>query len=173
MKHVAEVAFDLPDNVTDQELAEIHSYLVDAIVSHRFNSKKAGPWLMTGVTATFKGIALSVSDAVRSHDSAASRQASFLSQIDDDVSKFFVSLGYQVGWDFNGHKKRWYEIYGNSELLLQIDMGPSVTDIACDLILLAEGKPGVSKSDWSVRGSHENLRKVAMRISESMQVKKR
>jgi len=89
--------------------------------------------------------------------------AAVLANVDDEVTRFFRSVGYTVTWDFRG-AARWHEIYEGDEMLLQIDMGPSLADILRDLPLLAEGKPGTSASDYGVRGSLENLKKVAVRV---------
>ena len=53
MRHVAQVVFDLPDDVTGEEISQVHTYLFEAVAAHRFGTKKPGPWKMSNVSVEF------------------------------------------------------------------------------------------------------------------------
>jgi hypothetical protein len=75
-----------------------------------------------------------------------------LSSINDEVSTFFRSLGYEVDWDFKRSTgERWYEIIGSDGYMIaQIDMGVPLTAIIEDLTCWHHGKKGTSNVDFKV-----------------------
>jgi hypothetical protein len=95
--------------------------------------------------------------------------AEILKPLDDDVSRYFRLLGYGVTWDFSRkHECKWYEVMDGERLVCQIDFGVPLADILEDLPLLAEGKPGTSKSDYSIRTENdEDFKLLGQRIRSS------
>jgi hypothetical protein len=69
--------------------------------------------------------------------------------IDDEFSRFFESLGYQISWDFD-RRSRWYEILDpdTGKLLCQVDIGTPVSDFLEDLEQFVCGKDGTSSHDY-------------------------
>lgn len=157
-QHVAHVTFDLPDGATVEELAEVRAYIFEAIAAHRFSTKAPAPWKISNHT-----VALEHRQSRDKLPSGGPFPYNFFDAPVDPFVFYFQNLGYQVLWDFSELGK-WYELYEDKELLLQIDMDAPLVHVLQDLPLLADGKPGKSESKWQVRGSLANLRKVADRI---------
>jgi hypothetical protein len=84
----------------------------------------------------------------------------------DEVSRYFRSMGYSVTWDFSGRlNRKWYEVMDGQNLVCQIDFGVPLADILEDLPLLAEGKLGTSKSDYVISSEDdEALKTLGQRI---------
>jgi hypothetical protein len=75
----------------------------------------------------------------------------FLRKLVDDVAKFFLSLGYRVGWDFRD-SNRWYEIGDEDGLIVQIDYGVQLSHLIEDMSRWANRKSSTSASTYWVRG---------------------
>lgn len=61
--------------------------------------------------------------------------------IDDPLSRYFRSLGYDVTWDFRAATKEyWYEIYHCDASIAQIDMGIPLRTVHRDLCCWARGE---------------------------------
>lgn len=84
-------------------------------------------------------------------------------EINDEFAIYFRSKGFKVIWDFNRLEKvYWYEIYLDDDLCCQVEPlgGVPVKDFLEDIVLLAYGKDGTSKTDFDVRGTDEGLIKL-------------
>lgn len=79
-----------------------------------------------------------------------------LSEINDDVAKYFRKLGYTVTWDY-GKGEQWYEILKGDELVCQFDFGVPLVDLYMDLPLFLCGKNGISKSDYTLNCARREL----------------
>lgn len=88
-----------------------------------------------------------------------------IEDVDDEVARFFRSLGYRVTWDCRG-RKSWYEISDKGGLFLQIDKGVPLAHLLEDWPFLAKDKEGTSSSDYTVNGSLKDVRAVLKRIEE-------
>ena len=76
-----------------------------------------------------------------------------LTEVHDEFTALFESLGYKVSWDFNkGSGTSWYEIMDDRGLVCQIDMGVPLADIVEDLVSLSNGGEMISKSDYTISG---------------------
>ncbi len=66
----------------------------------------------------------------------------FLSPVSkDEVSDFFISLGYEVTWDFKRSTgETWYEIIKGGYLVCQIDQGVPLKYIIRDFCCWHQGK---------------------------------
>ena len=50
--------------------------------------------------------------------------AELVSDIDDEFSRFFRGLGYDVTWDFSRNERDcWYEILDGDRMICQVDFG--------------------------------------------------
>ncbi len=86
-------------------------------------------------------------------------------RVDDEISNYFRSIGFQVTWDFNRTaRKEWYEIMDDGVTILQIDFTATLDSIKEDFPLLAQGLPGTSNVDWEVRGTDEAIQHVVARM---------
>jgi hypothetical protein len=96
-------------------------------------------------------------------------QPSPFAEIDDEVTRFFRSLGYWVTWDFSREsREKWYEIYDGDELVYQADVGVPLADLLEDLECFARGKEqGTSASNYTVSVSAENARAICKRVREA------
>jgi len=96
-----------------------------------------------------------------------------VSEVKDDVAKYFRLIGFEVTWDFDKRTGlRWYEIYDGDEQLVQIDFGVPLAELLTELPRLAameEDDPARRdpKATWEVRGSLEDLRRVVARMRET------
>jgi hypothetical protein len=82
--------------------------------------------------------------------------------VDDEVARFFQSLGYEVDWDFDS-KGRWYEIGDDKGVFCQIDSGVPLAHIIEDMACFADGKDGTSASDYEIRGTHSERGRKLLR----------
>lgn len=70
---------------------------------------------------------------------------------DDEITRYFVKLGYKVDWDFSRHEGiEWYEISDDDRDLLQIDMGVSLRALREDMTCWSKGEEGTSDEDYEV-----------------------
>lgn len=68
-----------------------------------------------------------------------------------DVTEFFKSLGYSVTWDFSGGRgERWWEIYDQGTMIMQVDMDIPLKAIITDLRFYHSGKGDRSKYDYTI-----------------------
>jgi hypothetical protein len=72
--------------------------------------------------------------------------------MDNEVSQYFKSLGYSVGWDFKAFTREvWHEIYTKEgKLVCQIDKGVPLSAIIEDLKCFYLGKDGTSNFDYKI-----------------------
>jgi hypothetical protein len=71
---------------------------------------------------------------------------------DKGVKEFFESLGYKVGQDGKRFGPSWWEIFKDGCLVCQVDQYVPLQDIIDDMSEMALGKPGVSKTDYTISG---------------------
>lgn len=88
-------------------------------------------------------------------------------KVDDEFARFFRSKGFDVTWDFRGHK-RWYEIYLGERLYCQVDSHVPLADFLEDLPELAEGKQGTSKTRYEVTGTVEHFRAILVAVRSTI-----
>jgi hypothetical protein len=85
-------------------------------------------------------------------------------RVDDGVESFFHKLGYRVTWDCSRREaSSWWEIMDDDGVIVQIDQGVPLTDIAEDLKCMYEGKPGTSKSDYKISGPNSARLKLLLK----------
>jgi hypothetical protein len=69
------------------------------------------------------------------------------------VRAYFERLGYEVDLDFNlALDQEWWQIMRDGKLIVQIDKGVPLDDIVMDICQFHQGKLGISKSDYELRG---------------------
>ena|SRR3990167_4343409 len=79
-----------------------------------------------------------------------------------DFAKYFKNLGYDYSWDFSKRDgMRWYELYKNGELFLQVEMVP-LQDIIKDFCTIEETKP----TFWIGCDSDEKYNEVLKSVRE-------
>lgn len=79
---------------------------------------------------------------------------------DKGVREYFQKLGYTVECDGRRWKEYWYNISDEDGLVCQIDQGVPLADIVMDIIEFHQGKPGVSKSDYTLSGEESPEQKL-------------
>jgi len=89
-------------------------------------------------------------------------------EVNDEVTYFFESLGYDVTWDFSEHTgKYWYEIFKDGCLIAQIDMGVPLRCIVQDLSGYADGKKSTSDVDYEIRGpKNKEMKELYRKVKE-------
>lgn len=88
---------------------------------------------------------------------------------DARVATYFEGLGYSVSQDWNRKGASWHEISDTDGLIVQIDQGVPLTDIVGDFTLNADGKPGVSKTDWTycTEGDDPRFHTLLQRVKQN------
>lgn len=90
--------------------------------------------------------------------------------VNDEITRFFESLGYGTSWDFERKSgARWYEVLKDDVLVAQIDMHAPLADLIEDMSAWHEGKPSPDRpgsADYGVympegEDADELLAKVA------------
>jgi hypothetical protein len=85
-------------------------------------------------------------------------------EVDDEVSRYFRSLGYTVTWDFNRQRaEKWYELLDGDRIVLQVDFNVPLACILEDILLMADGKPGTSNRDYTIACERDADLKEAVR----------
>ena len=74
----------------------------------------------------------------------------FSRTMDDETTKFFITLGYKVDWD-RDKRGRWYEISDEEHMIVQIDCGVPLEHLIEDMGCWAKGLPTVSGSSYEIR----------------------
>lgn len=84
---------------------------------------------------------------------------------DKGVQEFFESMGYEVGQDGKRYGQQWWEIFRDGCLVCQVDQGVPLQDIIDDMSEMALGKPGVSKTDYTISGEdNDDLRNLFHKV---------
>lgn len=80
----------------------------------------------------------------------------YAQDVDDEVSRYFRSLGFEITWDFrHENRTRWYEIFVDGELVAQIDFGVPLARLIEDMILWSEDLSVMDPSDYDICVSEE------------------
>jgi hypothetical protein len=89
------------------------------------------------------------------------------SAVDEEFVRFFEKLGYQVGLEGEvATGERWHEIFDGSALVCQVKTRTPLADFLADLPHLAEGRSGMSPTDyWCACEDDGKLRAMIRRIS--------
>ena len=91
-------------------------------------------------------------------------------QCDKEVSDFFKSIGYKMGWDRSFRLGiEWQEIYGEDGLVAQIDGGIPLSAIIQDLKALHKGREMDSGFNYTIGCKHNDpaFKLLCKRVAEA------
>jgi len=93
-----------------------------------------------------------------------------------EVQEYFEKLGYEVSWDFSNRSgERWWEISDEDGLIVQIDMGVSLTHIVEDICSFHLGTPCVDrpdKPDYKLSGpDSDKMKELFKKVYEDQRTK--
>jgi hypothetical protein len=85
-----------------------------------------------------------------------------------EVIRYFESLGYKVGWDCRYKKgEYWHEIKKDGKLIAQIDFDVPLNDIIEDFTCIHEGRDPTSNPKYIINGYGEEFNELMRKVAEN------